>query len=163
MPSLKQKNNKSYRKRLIKYLFCDISEKEMSSISGGLNYEKRRKDDDVQEFEGLDFKIKVRVIDEDCARLFFLGKDNLNIKIPEGIVIKDYTIKTNVQDVEPVEETEFYVIHWSKNYQIYHNDEKIYQISKQKRSLIHNFMKEGLVLLNELMEDSTISDGNELI
>src|SRR6266542_4202498 len=163
MPSLKQKNNKSYRKRLIKYLFCDISEKEMSSISGGLNYEKRRKDDDVQEFEGLDFKIKVRVIDEDCARLFFLGKDNLNIKIPEGIVIKDYTIKTNVRDVEPVEETEFYVIHWSKNYRVYHNDEKIYQISKKKRSLIHNFMKEGLVLLNELMEDSTISDGNELI
>jgi tyrosine-protein phosphatase YwqE len=133
----------------------------MSSIGGGLNFDKKKHDEDTQEFDGLDFKIKVKVYNENLARLFFLGKDNLNMKIPKGIVLKDISNKNDIKVIEPIEETEFFIIEWSKNYVIEYEDRKIYQISKQKRSLIHNFLKTGTVILNELVDNLGISEEEE--
>ncbi|RHZ66616.1 hypothetical protein Glove_306g85 [Diversispora epigaea] len=96
----------------------------------------------VQEFEGLDFKIKTETLptEDNNTRLFFLNKNDEEIPIPEGIECKEVTSKKEVTK-KPLPHTQYFLITHPFKYEIHHNNKCIYKITGEKKFSVFNYLK----------------------
>ncbi|CAG8632966.1 2040_t:CDS:1, partial [Diversispora eburnea] len=96
----------------------------------------------VQEFEGLDFKIKTETLptEDNNTRLLFLDKNDKEIPVPEDIECKDVTSKKEVIK-KPLPHTQYFLITHPLKYEIYHNNKCIYKITGEKKFSIFNYQK----------------------
>lgn len=81
-------------------------------------------DFDIQDFEGLNFKIKVETIidEEDYAKLSFVDKDNNPIDILFGIFCKDFSNK-KLKEKKPFSGCNFFLLNQSRKYVFYFDPE----------------------------------------
>ncbi|CAG8570547.1 13090_t:CDS:2 [Dentiscutata heterogama] len=124
------------------------------SIAGSVHLEKTNKstgptiifeDENIQSFEGLDFRIKLMTIPgyRNSARLLILSLENdeKDIPVPDGIRVVDVTDFTNPRDLSTFPGTNVFLIEHLYKYQIFYNHQSIYQIYSKKKFTIHNDRK----------------------
>ncbi|CAG8844969.1 41407_t:CDS:1, partial [Gigaspora margarita] len=81
-------------------------------------------DEDIQEFLGLDFRVKVETTDEEtCSRMIFYDKkEEKKIPIPDGIICKSISSDKRKKKKNPV--GDFFIITYPHKYIVYYNLEK---------------------------------------
>ena len=120
------------------------------SIWGSILIENRNdkgdiiNDDDVQEFEGLNFKIKLETLE--CSlhnsRLIFLNMENEEIETLDNIIITNISSSYNEFQMFPLPSAKYYLIEHLQKYQVTYNYELIYQLNSEKKIIIYNFCGE---------------------
>lgn len=156
MPKIKPiKKNKNIKHR-----------KNKMSIAGKIDIGKKNEhnelvhDKNIQEFEGLPFRIKVETIpkQDNVACLLFLDKNkDVEIDIPEGFFCKDVTFKYNTGLIPPYPSTQGFLLVHPNIYNFYYDPTrrktikktKIYSVNSQKKFIIHNYRKTSKTLENE--------------
>src|SRR6266498_2963184 len=136
----------------------------MSIVSAIYLEDENKKKEDIQEFEGLPFKIKIIGLQDykDVARLLFLDNNNNQMSIPPGIICKDIT---DGIDCGPFPDTQVFLVKFLHIYQITYNNAKLYQINCEKKIQIHNFKqtKEKIAERNKKREIKKEKETKELL
>src|SRR5579863_1293333 len=119
----------------------------MTSITSFVRIEKNElgtiiEDENIQEFEGLNFMIKVETLstEDNNARLFFLDLNNREQNIPNGLICSDITYGNEfIKNRFPG--TQCFLLNYPLKYQITYNGKKICQINSEKKFVIYNFKR----------------------
>ena len=105
-----------------------------------------KKQNDVQRFPNLGFKLKVVALRKhrNAARLFFLNMNDPDdsdrgVEIPEHIKVKDFS--DNEEECEPWPNTNDFYIDFLHTYQVHYMGIRIYQLNCEKKIQIHMFPK----------------------
>ncbi|CAG8656459.1 7234_t:CDS:1 [Cetraspora pellucida] len=135
------------------------------SIAGAIYLGKKYKScghevhyENIQEFEDLNFRIKVQTIPgaKNTARLCFLDleNDNQEISKPDNVECKDITeTQSNLMVLFP--STNYYILEHIRNYQIFYNNESIFRTYSEKKFIVHNDRKKEEKMAVIIKENET--------
>ncbi len=82
--------------------------------------------------------IHIDKINNSVASLYFTNKSNEKINIPSGIVVYEYDFQTNKKvSLNPIKE--HFVLCWTDNYTIEHDNKIILDIKNERKWTIHSW------------------------